>query len=319
MVSLLIIKLILSICLQWFSVEFHGFHIFNCFYDASAVFSTISVTVRICSLLRCHLGSPIRRLLNSNYVQVTTQTSSFHLKWTTIYCKRKRKDTPASILANSINVYPTLLLYYQNQPLVLQWPVLLLSSPITVCSIPLSDVANVIRACYGETPPPIVLIGHGVGGAIAVHTASSMLLPTTVGLVAIDVVEGKGVRLWAVEAFLLSLVFFSFCRQCNGGTPQHTELPEGKTQVLQVHGSCYRVEVSIKGPIYTCHFKCPNKIQIQLCVSVGLITNLLAIQCFPGLDANQVRLGSTEVQRVMVLHLGPFGNCQKRQALPNNG
>ena len=47
-----------------------------------------------------------------------------------------------------------------------------------------------IQACYGETPPPIVLIGHGVGGAIAVHTASNTLLPTTVGLVAIDVVEG---------------------------------------------------------------------------------------------------------------------------------
>lgn len=54
-----------------------------------------------------------------------------------------------------------------------------------------SDVANVIQACYGESPPPIILIGHGVGGAIAVHTASNMLLPTTVGLVAIDVVEGK--------------------------------------------------------------------------------------------------------------------------------
>lgn len=48
-----------------------------------------------------------------------------------------------------------------------------------------------IQACYGESPPPVVLIGHGVGGAIAVHTASNMLLPTTVGLVAIDVVEGK--------------------------------------------------------------------------------------------------------------------------------
>lgn len=54
-----------------------------------------------------------------------------------------------------------------------------------------SDVANVIQACYGESHPPIILIGHGVGGAIAVHTASNMLLPTTVGLVAIDVVEGK--------------------------------------------------------------------------------------------------------------------------------
>lgn len=48
-----------------------------------------------------------------------------------------------------------------------------------------------IQVCYGETPPPLVLIGHGVGGAIAVHTASNVLLPTTVGLVAIDVVEGK--------------------------------------------------------------------------------------------------------------------------------
>ncbi|XP_034077017.1 protein phosphatase methylesterase 1-like isoform X1 [Gymnodraco acuticeps] len=54
-----------------------------------------------------------------------------------------------------------------------------------------SDIANVIGVCYGDTPPPIVLIGHGVGGAIAVYTASNMLLTTTVGLVAIDVVEGS--------------------------------------------------------------------------------------------------------------------------------
>ncbi|XP_040887610.1 protein phosphatase methylesterase 1-like isoform X2 [Toxotes jaculatrix] len=66
-----------------------------------------------------------------------------------------------------------------------------------------SDVANVIRACYGETPPPIVLIGHGVGGAIAVHTASNMLLPTTVGLVAIDVVEGSAMdALHSIQNFL---------------------------------------------------------------------------------------------------------------------
>uniref|UniRef100_A0A3B4U9V4 Protein phosphatase methylesterase 1 n=1 Tax=Seriola dumerili TaxID=41447 RepID=A0A3B4U9V4_SERDU len=67
----------------------------------------------------------------------------------------------------------------------------------------LSDVANVIRACYGETPPPIVLIGHGVGGAIAVHTASNMLVPTTVGLVAIDVVEGSAMdALHSIQNFL---------------------------------------------------------------------------------------------------------------------
>ncbi|XP_040036601.1 protein phosphatase methylesterase 1 [Gasterosteus aculeatus] len=66
-----------------------------------------------------------------------------------------------------------------------------------------SDVANVIGACYGQTPPPIVLIGHGVGGAIAVHAASNMLLPSTVGLVAIDVVEGSATEaLHNMQTFL---------------------------------------------------------------------------------------------------------------------
>ncbi|XP_024915354.1 protein phosphatase methylesterase 1-like isoform X2 [Cynoglossus semilaevis] len=66
-----------------------------------------------------------------------------------------------------------------------------------------SDVANVIKACYGEAPPPIVLVGHGVGGAIAVHTASNALLPTTVGLVAIDVVEGSAMEaLHSIQNFL---------------------------------------------------------------------------------------------------------------------
>ncbi|XP_062239628.1 protein phosphatase methylesterase 1-like [Platichthys flesus] len=65
------------------------------------------------------------------------------------------------------------------------------------------DVANVIRACYSETPPPIVLIGHGVGGAIAVHAASNMLIPCTVGLVAIDVVEGSAMEaLHSIQKFL---------------------------------------------------------------------------------------------------------------------
>lgn len=136
-------------------------------------------------------------------------------------------------------------LVFLHQSLSSQKPIITVSS--------LSDVANVIQACYGETPPPIVLIGHGVGGAIAVHTASNMLLPTTVGLVAIDVVEGTSASsrgtAWHIQkhtpCFITPLVFASSCRQCNGGTPQHTELPKGKTQVLQVHGPRYRMEVSI--------------------------------------------------------------------------
>lgn len=55
------------------------------------------------------------------------------------------------------------------------------------------DVANVVRATYGEVPPPIILVGHSMGGAIAVHAASGSVLPSVVGLVVIDVVEGERV------------------------------------------------------------------------------------------------------------------------------
>lgn len=60
-----------------------------------------------------------------------------------------------------------------------------------MCPYPLRDVANVVRATYGEIPPPIILVGHSMGGAIAVHATSGALLPSVVGLVVIDVVEGE--------------------------------------------------------------------------------------------------------------------------------
>ncbi|KAL1249334.1 hypothetical protein QQF64_020339, partial [Cirrhinus molitorella] len=65
------------------------------------------------------------------------------------------------------------------------------------------DVANVVRATYGEIPPPIILVGHSMGGAIAVHAASGALQPSVVGLVAIDVVEGSAMDvLHSMQNFL---------------------------------------------------------------------------------------------------------------------
>lgn len=52
------------------------------------------------------------------------------------------------------------------------------------------DVGNVVEAMYGDLPPPVMLIGHSMGGAIAVHTAAANLVPSLLGLCMIDVVEG---------------------------------------------------------------------------------------------------------------------------------
>ncbi|MBN3322912.1 PPME1 methylesterase, partial [Atractosteus spatula] len=65
------------------------------------------------------------------------------------------------------------------------------------------DVANVVRAIYGEIPPPLILVGHNMGGAIAIHTATSNLIPSVVGLVVIDVVEGSAMDvLHSMQNFL---------------------------------------------------------------------------------------------------------------------
>lgn len=57
--------------------------------------------------------------------------------------------------------------------------------------VPCRDVGNVVEALYGDLPPPIMLIGHSMGGAIAVHTAVANLVPSLLGLCMIDVVEGE--------------------------------------------------------------------------------------------------------------------------------
>ncbi|KAK6486426.1 protein phosphatase methylesterase 1-like [Huso huso] len=67
------------------------------------------------------------------------------------------------------------------------------------------DIGKVIEALYGENPPPIMLIGHSMGGAIAVHTAAANLVPSLLGICVIDVVEGTAMdALNSMQNFLRS-------------------------------------------------------------------------------------------------------------------
>ncbi|PWA99187.1 esterase/lipase/thioesterase family protein [Artemisia annua] len=56
----------------------------------------------------------------------------------------------------------------------------------TLCN----DVQAVVKTMYGDSPPAIVLVGHSMGGSVAVHLAAKKMLPSLAGLVVVDVVEG---------------------------------------------------------------------------------------------------------------------------------
>uniref|UniRef100_A0A8C4X3S2 protein phosphatase methylesterase-1 n=1 Tax=Erpetoichthys calabaricus TaxID=27687 RepID=A0A8C4X3S2_ERPCA len=82
-------------------------------------------------------------------------------------------------------------------------PLSLSATPLKCFFLFFRDVANVVKAIYGEIPPPLLLVGHSVGGAIAIHTASANLIPSVVGLVVIDVVEGSAMDvLHSMQNFL---------------------------------------------------------------------------------------------------------------------
>uniref|UniRef100_T1J5T7 protein phosphatase methylesterase-1 n=1 Tax=Strigamia maritima TaxID=126957 RepID=T1J5T7_STRMM len=67
------------------------------------------------------------------------------------------------------------------------------------------DVSNVIMKLFGENSPEIILIGHSMGGAVAVHTAYRELVPQLIGLAVIDVVEGTAMdALQSMQSFLRS-------------------------------------------------------------------------------------------------------------------
>ncbi|XP_022618323.1 protein phosphatase methylesterase 1 [Seriola dumerili] len=67
------------------------------------------------------------------------------------------------------------------------------------------DIGKVVEVLYGENPPPIMIIGHSMGGAIAVHTATANHIPSLLGLCVIDVVEGTAMdALNSMQNFLRS-------------------------------------------------------------------------------------------------------------------
>uniref|UniRef100_A0A182QL66 Protein phosphatase methylesterase 1 n=1 Tax=Anopheles farauti TaxID=69004 RepID=A0A182QL66_9DIPT len=68
-----------------------------------------------------------------------------------------------------------------------------------------TDVGDVIQAMYGESVPPVILMGHSMGGAICVHAANMFVLPSLIGVVVIDVVEGTALEaLASMQSFLRS-------------------------------------------------------------------------------------------------------------------
>jgi protein phosphatase methylesterase 1 len=55
------------------------------------------------------------------------------------------------------------------------------------------DVAGVLTSLYGDNEhsrPPVVVVGHSMGGALAAHLAAAPQLPGVAAVVVIDVVEG---------------------------------------------------------------------------------------------------------------------------------
>ena len=58
----------------------------------------------------------------------------------------------------------------------------------------LQDALSVCRAVSGPDPPPTVLVGHSMGGAVAVRLAASSQVPNLAGVAVIDVVEGTALQ-----------------------------------------------------------------------------------------------------------------------------
>lgn len=68
-----------------------------------------------------------------------------------------------------------------------------------------SDVGRLYKKMYPDNAPTVLLVGHSMGGAVAVHIAHQQLIETLVGVTVIDVVEGTAMEaLASMQSFLRS-------------------------------------------------------------------------------------------------------------------
>jgi protein phosphatase methylesterase 1 len=65
------------------------------------------------------------------------------------------------------------------------------------------DIKLVVDTLWKDNCPPLLLVGHSMGGALAIHLAISDYIPNLIGMVVIDVVEGSAMdALSSMQAFL---------------------------------------------------------------------------------------------------------------------
>lgn len=67
------------------------------------------------------------------------------------------------------------------------------------------DIGDVMAKLYPDEMPPVYVIGHSMGGAIAVNLVKSELVRGVIGITVIDVVEGTALEaLASMQSFLRS-------------------------------------------------------------------------------------------------------------------
>ncbi|XP_013115534.1 protein phosphatase methylesterase 1 [Stomoxys calcitrans] len=67
------------------------------------------------------------------------------------------------------------------------------------------DIGDLMVKLYPSDMPPVYVVGHSMGGAIAVHFAHLELIPNLIGITVIDVVEGTAMEaLASMQSFLRS-------------------------------------------------------------------------------------------------------------------